>query len=62
MAPTPQPTSLTGAKACTMTCKGDGKPGCGGGKQYNLWAATTATITGTGTTVWKSAPAVSTVG
>jgi iron transport multicopper oxidase len=61
VAPTPEPTSLAGSKACTMTCKGDAKQSCGGSNQYNLYGVTSATLTGTGTTVWSSAPAVSTV-
>ncbi|TVY39827.1 hypothetical protein LOCC1_G004958 [Lachnellula occidentalis] len=42
-APTPQPSSLSGSKACTMTCKGDSSQKCGGSNMYNLYAATTAT-------------------
>ncbi|RDW79993.1 hypothetical protein BP6252_04631 [Coleophoma cylindrospora] len=61
VAPTPEPASLTGIRACTIPCKGDAVKKCGGANQYNLYAATTATISGTGTTVWNSAPAVSTV-
>ncbi|KAL3426632.1 WSC domain-containing protein-like protein 3 [Phlyctema vagabunda] len=61
VAPTPQPASLTGPKACTMACKGNPSLKCGGSNQMNLYVATTATISGTGTTVWNSAPAVSTV-
>ena len=60
IAPNPEPNTLVGAKACTMPCAGDSRIKCGGGKMYNLYAATTATITGTGTTVWQSAPATST--
>jgi iron transport multicopper oxidase len=61
VAPTPEPTSLAGTKVCTMTCKGDAKQSCGGPKMYNLWVTTTATITGTASNQWQSAPAVSTV-
>jgi len=60
VAPTPEPSTLVGTKACTLACAGDPNLKCGGGKMYNLYAATSATITGTGTTVWNSAPAVST--
>jgi iron transport multicopper oxidase len=62
VAPTPEPASLVGPKACTFTCKGDPSQSCGGGNQYNLYAATTATLTGTGTAVWTVAPVVSTIG
>ncbi|TGO50858.1 hypothetical protein BCON_0174g00030 [Botryotinia convoluta] len=34
--PNPEPSSLTGAHACTMTCKGDSKQSCGGPNMYNF--------------------------
>ena len=55
VAPTPEPSSLVGAKACTMTCKGDAGLLCGGPNMYGLYKATGMTITGTGSTVWNSA-------
>lgn len=57
VAPTPEPNTLVGKNACTMPCKGDANQKCGAGNMYNLYAATAATISGTGTTVWNSAPA-----
>ncbi|TVY18072.1 WSC domain-containing protein [Lachnellula arida] len=47
-APSPQPSSLSGSNACTMKCEGDSSHMCGGPNMYNLYAATTATIIGTG--------------
>ncbi|TVY32992.1 WSC domain-containing protein [Lachnellula subtilissima] len=46
--PSPQPSSLSGSTACTMTCMGDESRMCGGPNMYNLYAAPTATITGSG--------------
>lgn len=46
VAPTPVPTSLVGANACAMTCKGDGSLKCGGRNMFNLYVATAATATG----------------
>ncbi|KAF7889532.1 uncharacterized protein EAF02_001947 [Botrytis sinoallii] len=34
--PTPEPSSLTGAHAYTMTCKGDFKQNCGGPNMYDF--------------------------
>lgn len=65
VAPNPEPRTLVGSKACTMACKGDPSQKYGGEHMYNLYAATIATITGTGPTrptVWASLPAVSIVG
>ncbi|KAF4630464.1 hypothetical protein G7Y89_g7678 [Cudoniella acicularis] len=59
-APSPEPTSLVGNQACTIPCKGDPKQSCGAGNMYNLYAATSVTVTQTGT--WASVPATSTVG
>ncbi|PVH80099.1 WSC-domain-containing protein [Cadophora sp. DSE1049] len=59
-APTPQPASLVGPKACTMPCKGDLSVSCGAGKMYNLYVATIVTVTGTATNQWSSAAPVST--
>jgi iron transport multicopper oxidase len=61
VAPNLEPTSLAGLKACTMTCKRDGSTMCGGKNMYNLYVATSATITGTGTTVWTAPSSVSTL-
>jgi iron transport multicopper oxidase len=55
-APTPEPGTLTGPRACSMTCKGDPSQSCGAGNMYNLYATTTATDT-----VWATAPAVTTL-
>ncbi|PQE05793.1 wsc domain-containing protein [Rutstroemia sp. NJR-2017a BVV2] len=38
--PTPEPSSLTGAHACTMSCKGDPTVSCGGPNMYNLYVTT----------------------
>lgn len=62
MAPTPEPTSLTGNRACTMTCKGNSSLSCGAGNQYNLYAATSATLIGTGTGVWTVPPQTTVTG
>jgi iron transport multicopper oxidase len=60
-APSPEPILLVGAKACTMTCKGNPGEQCGGSNQYNLYASgTSITRTATGTAIWSNAPAVST--
>ncbi|KAH7409546.1 hypothetical protein BKA64DRAFT_720802 [Cadophora sp. MPI-SDFR-AT-0126] len=59
-APTPQPASLVGSKACTMPCKGDPSISCGAGKMYNLYVATSVAVTGTATDQWSSAGPVST--
>ncbi|KAK0110039.1 hypothetical protein ONS95_002699 [Cadophora gregata] len=59
-APTPQPASLVGPKACTIPCKGDPSVSCGAGKMYNLYVATSVTVTGTVTNQWSSAGPVST--
>jgi len=61
VAPTPEPASLVGPKACTFPCKGDASQSCGAGNQYNLYVATTATLTGTETTVWTVALVVTTL-
>ncbi|TVY75584.1 WSC domain-containing protein [Lachnellula suecica] len=61
-APTPEPSSLVGNKACTMKCKGDPSQKCGGANMYNLYAATTASIFGTGALQWMSTPTAATTG
>ncbi|CAL3964329.1 unnamed protein product [Diplocarpon coronariae] len=48
-APTPQPSTLVGPRACTMACKGDQSQKCGAGQMYNLYVATGVAVTGTGT-------------
>ncbi|CZS96605.1 uncharacterized protein RAG0_05868 [Rhynchosporium agropyri] len=60
-APKPQPVPLVGSKACNMACKGDPKVSCGGGNMFNLYAATSVTVTGTVTDQWTSAGPISTV-
>ncbi|KAG9248661.1 hypothetical protein BJ878DRAFT_572187 [Calycina marina] len=60
VAPTPEPTTLVGTRACTFPCKGDTSSKWGGRVQYNMYVATSVAITGTGTTQWMSAPATST--
>ncbi|KUJ23286.1 WSC-domain-containing protein [Mollisia scopiformis] len=62
VAPTPEPTSLVGAKACTMTCAGDKSQKCGAGNMYNLYVATSVTVTGTASGHWSSVAPTSTIG
>lgn len=57
--PYPEPSSLTGAHACTMSCKGNAKESCGGPNMYNFYVATAVLGSGTSSSIWNSA--VSTV-
>ncbi|KAH8684343.1 hypothetical protein BGZ60DRAFT_547896 [Tricladium varicosporioides] len=62
VAPSPEPTSLIGSKACTVPCKGDPNTSCGGGKMYNLYAATSVIPTGLARGQWSMAVPTSTIG
>lgn len=59
-APSPQPSSLVGSKACNMKCKGDSSQKCGGANMYNLYGA--ATVDGVAASQWTSAMVTATVG
>ncbi|KAJ8066889.1 hypothetical protein OCU04_004275 [Sclerotinia nivalis] len=59
MPPTPEPSSLVGAHACTMPCKGNSKESCGGPNMYNFYAATAVLASAASNSIWNSA--VSTV-
>lgn len=59
-APSPEPTSLVGVRACSMSCLGDGAEACGGPMQYNLYAVPTLVSSiGTGKSVWSAPPTTS---
>jgi iron transport multicopper oxidase len=59
VAPTPQPTSLVGPKACTFPCAGDKSLKCGAGNMYNLYVATK--VTATASAVWTGVVSTSTI-
>lgn len=65
-APSPQPTSLKGPKACTLSCVGDKASGCGGGRQVSVWtrsgveAVATASITSASGWTWTAPLATAT--
>ncbi|KAI9853294.1 MAG: hypothetical protein M1824_001432 [Vezdaea acicularis] len=60
--PSPEPSTLTGSKACTMPCMGNTNELCGGPKQYNLYYSTTDASGDQLTTPFPSPPGTSTTG
>lgn len=61
-APSPQPSTLVGSKACTVLCRGDNAQYCGAGKQYNLYFSLTDSSAHSVTTPFSTAAGVFTTG